>query len=211
MAPRPCCTPRPPNSTALWCRAEQAIAGARIQAAEGRVLGSVETMGNLLLVEIADSKASRLSSIPGVVKVYPVRTFQLLLDHALPLHHVPQAWSQVGIANAGAGIKIALIDTGIDIGHPGFADAGFTAPPGFPIADAPADLAYTNNKVIVARSYAGMFATPDPDTSAADHIGHGTATAMVAGGVSNAGPLATISGVAPQAWLASYKVFGTPG
>ena len=192
-------------------RAGQAAARTRVEAAEGKVIGSVETVRNALVVEIPDSKASRLASIPGVVKVYPVRTFQLLLDHALPLHHVPQAWSQVGIANAGAGIKIALIDTGIDIGHPGFADAGFTMPAGFPVADNAADLAYTNNKVIVARSYAARFSTPDPDLSAADHIGHGTATAMVAGGVSNAGPLATISGVAPQAWLGSYKVFGTPG
>ena len=84
-------------------------------------------------------------------------------------------------------------------------------PAGFPLADTQADLAYTNNKVIVARSYANLFGTPDPDLSAADHLGHGTATAMVAAGVSNAGPLATISGVAPQAWLGSYKVFGTPG
>jgi subtilisin family serine protease len=191
--------------------AEQAAVRAGVQAAEGRVLGAVETVKNALMVEIPDAKASRLASIPGVVNVYPVYTARLLLDHALPLHHVPQAWSQVGVSNAGAGIKIALIDTGIDVGHPGFADAGFSAPAGFPLADSPADLAYTNNKVIVARSYAGFFSTPDPDLSAADHVGHGTATAMVAAGVSNAGPLATISGVAPQAWLGSYKVFGTPG
>ncbi len=191
-------------------RAEQAAARKRIETAQGKVLGSLETVGNVLIVEIAEANAQALSSIPGA-KVYPVRTFRPFLDHALPLHRVPQAWSQVGINNAGAGIRVGLIDTGIDVGHPGFADAGFTAPAGFPIADSKADLAYTNNKVIVARSYARFFPTTDPDVSAADHLGHGTATAMVAGGVSNAGPLATISGVAPQAWLGSYKVFGTPG
>ena len=192
-------------------RAQQATVRTAVQSARGRVLGSAETVRNALVVEIPDAEASRLASIPGVVKVEQARYLTLHLDHALPLHNVPQAWSQVGIANAGAGIKIGLIDTGIDVGHPGFADAGFTAPSGFPLADSKSDLAYTNNKVIVARSYAALFPTPDPDLSAADHIGHGTATAMVAGGVSNAGPLATISGVAPQAWLAAYKVFGTPG
>ena len=192
-------------------RSQQATVRTAIQAAEGKVLGAVETVANALMVEIPDAKASRLASIPGVLKVYPVYTFRLVLDHALPLHHVPQAWSQVGISNAGAGIKIALIDTGIDIGHPGFADAGFTMPAGFPLADSQLDLQYTNKKVIVARSYASLFLSSDPDPSAADHVGHGTATAMVSGGVSNAGPLATISGVAPQAWLGSYKVFGTPG
>ncbi len=192
-------------------RSQQAAARTGIEAAQGRVLGAVETLNNALVVEIADSQAARLASLPGVVKVLPVHTLRPLLDHALPLHNVPQAWSQVGISNAGAGIKIGMIDSGIDIGHPGFADGGFTMPAGFPLADTQADLAYTNNKVVVARSYANLFATVDPDLSAADHLGHGTATAMVAAGVSNAGPLATISGVAPQAWLGSYKVFGTPG
>src|SRR5581483_8018144 len=192
-------------------RTQQTAARAAIESAGGHVVGALETLRNALVVRISDDQASALASLPGVARVYPVHTYRLLLDHALPLHHVPQAWTQVGIANAGAGIKIAIIDTGIDNRHPGFADAGFTAPAGFPIADSQADLAYTNNKVIVARSYARDFPTADPDVSAADHIGHGTATAMVAAGVSNAGPLATISGVAPQAWIGSYKVFGTPG
>ena len=65
--------------------------------------------------------------------------------------------------------------------------------------------------MIVARSYASLFETRDPDTSARDRVGHGTGTAMAAAGVMNTGPLATISGVAPKAWLGSYKIFGTPG
>jgi minor extracellular serine protease Vpr len=192
-------------------RAEQATAASAIQSAGGRVTAAMENVDNALVVRIPDAQAARLAAIPGVRKVYPVRMFHLLLDHALPLHHVPEAWSQVGIGNAGAGIRIAIIDTGIDIGHPGFQDASFQAPAGFPRADVPADLAYANNKVIVARSYASLFATPDPDTSAADHVGHGTATAMAAAGVQNAGPLATITGVAPRAYIGSYKVFGSPG
>src|SRR6185295_17953200 len=61
------------------------------------------------------------------------------------------------------------------------------------------------------RSYSSLFASTDPDPSARDHIGHGTSTAMAAAGVLNAGPLATIRGVAPKAYLGSYKVFGSPG
>ena len=73
------------------------------------------------------------------------------------------------------------------------------------------DFAFTNKKVIVARSYASLFAAKDPDPSVRDHVGHGTATAMAAAGVANTGALTTISGVAPQAYLGMYKVFGTPG
>jgi minor extracellular serine protease Vpr len=187
-------------------RAEQTTIRARIQQAEGVVTGAVENLRNALVVRIDDAKAARLASLPGVRKVYPVRTFHLTLDHALPLHRVPDAWAQVGIGNAGAGARIGILDSGVDIGHPGFRDAGFTAPDGFPRGDAN----YTNNKVIVARSYVAMLPNRDPDLSPADHVGHGTATAMAAAGISNTGPLATVSGVAPRAFIGSYKVFGSP-
>ena len=192
-------------------RAEQASARAAIEAAGGRVIGAVENVKNLLVVEMPDAEANRLAALPGVRRVFAEREFHMTLDHALPLLHVPEAWSQVGMANAGAGIRIGFIDSGIDITHPGFADTGFTAPSGFPRADTPADMAFTNNKVIVARSYASLFPAPEPDPSAQDHQGHGTATAMTAAGVANSGPLAVITGAAPAAFLGSYKVFGTPG
>src|SRR6185295_12480813 len=140
-----------------------------------------------------------------------VRTFKPLLDHALPLHHVPEAWNLVGIDNAGVGMKIAIIDTGIDMDHAGFHDPSLSIPDGFPRANTEDDLAFTNHKVIVARSYASLFGSFEPDASPRDHVGHGTALAMAAAGVLNAGPLAAISGVAPKAYLGSYKVFGTPG
>ncbi len=192
-------------------RAEQTVVRARLEAAQAQVVASVDTVVNAFIVNILDAKAAGLASIPGVRRVYPVRSFRLHLDHALPLHRVPQAWQQVGIGNAGRGIKIGMIDTGIDIGHPGFDDPSMTAPSGFPLVNAASDVAFTNGKVIVARSYASLFESPDPDPSARDRVGHGTATAMAAAGAQNTGPLATISGVAPKAWLGSYKVFGTPG
>ncbi|MGA7241136.1 MAG: S8 family serine peptidase [Bryobacteraceae bacterium] len=191
--------------------AQQAAARAAIERSGGVIRGSLETLSNALLVEIPDEMAGELARAPGVQSVYPVRRFKMSLDHALPLHHVPEVWTQIGLANAGAGVMIGMIDSGIEIGHPGFNDAGFTAPPGFPVAGAMSDFAFTNNKVIVARSYASLFAEKDPDPSVRDHVGHGTATAMTAAGVANTGALATISGVAPQAYLGIYKVFGTPG
>jgi minor extracellular serine protease Vpr len=192
-------------------RAQQAAARETIERSGGLIRGALEILSNALLVEIPDEKAGELTLVPGVQAIYPVRRFHMSLDHALPLHHVPDVWTQIGLANAGAGVMIGMIDSGIEITHPGFNDAGFAAPPGFPVAGAMSDLAFTNNKVIVARSYASMFEVKDPDPSVRDHVGHGTATAMTAAGVSNTGALATISGVAPQAYLGVYKVFGTPG
>src|SRR5262249_11838081 len=177
---------------------------ARLEAAQAEILDSVDTIANAFLVRIPDDKAATLEAIPGVSHVYPVRRFQLRLDRALPLHHVPEAWQQVGIGNAGAGMKIAIIDTGIDFEHPGFQDSALSIPSGFPRANSAADLAFTNNKVIVARSYADLFERSDPDRSPRDRVGHGTATGMAAAGATNTGPLATITGVAPKAWLGSY-------
>jgi minor extracellular serine protease Vpr len=187
-------------------RTEQVSARQTIEASQGVVTSAVETVKNALVVTIDDARAAQLSSAPGVRKVYPVRTLHPMLDHALPIHRVPDAWTQVGIANAGAGVRIAIIDSGIDNTHPGFQDTGFSAPAGFPKGDSN----YTNNKVIVARAYVSFLPNPDPDPSPADHVGHGTATAMAAAGEQSIGPLATISGVAPQAYLGNYKVFGTP-
>ena len=93
-------------------------------------------------------------------------------------------------ANAGAGIKIGIIDSGIAQDHPAFQGTSLPLPPGFPLANQPRDLAYTNNKVIVARNYVTL-ATPQ------DSFGHGTAVAMEAAGASAAGPLGVITGVAP--------------
>ena len=192
-------------------RAEQSTARAALAQVQGKVLGTLENVSNALIVEIPDAQSGQLAGLPGVRNVYPVREFHLLLDHALALHNVPQAWSQIGRDKAGAGIKIGLIDTGIEISRPGFQDSSLPIPSGFPVANNPDDLAFTNHKVIVARSYADLFRNADPDPSPRDHAGHGTATAMAAAGVLSSGPLANISGVAPKAYLGSYKVFGTPG
>ncbi len=61
----------------------------------------------------------------------------------------------------------------------------------------------------MSRSRADWYYSPD-DLSPRDHMGHGTAIAMIAAGVQNTGPQGTIQGVAPKAFLGNYKVFGSP-
>ena len=121
-----------------------------------------------------------------------------------------------GIENAGAGLKIGILDTGIDIDHPAFADPSLRAPPGFP-KGRPEDLAFTNNKVIAARSYVGLLnplaveASRPDDTTPRNRVGHGTAVATIAAGRRVTAPAATLTGVAPKAFLGNYKIFGSPG
>ena len=77
----------------------------------------------------------------------------------------PTLWGQVGgQSNAGAGVKVAIVDSGVFVRHDGtgaytgnpcFNDTGYAAPRGYPVGDT----RFTNNKVIVARAY---FRPDDP-------------------------------------------------
>jgi subtilisin family serine protease len=192
-------------------RAQQLRLRSQAEQLGATVLDSTETVANTLLVEASEEKAAQLAQAPGVVRVHRVRIYKPLLDRAVRIHGATDAWSRVGLENAGKGVKIAIIDTGIDAAHPGFQDAALPVPAGYPKVNTETDVAFTNNKVIVARSYSSLFARRDPDLSARDRIGHGTALAMAAAGVRHKAPLAEISGMAPKAYLGSYKVFGSAG
>lgn len=150
----------------------------------------------------------QLEAAANVQAVLPVRHFHPLLDHSLKLVHASEAWAQVGgQPNAGKNIRIANIDSGIDISNPCFSDTHM-APPGngFPTADTAANTKLTNNKVIVARAFGD---DAKKEYSAKDVVGHGTFTgAIEACDAGTKTPLGTtISGVAPAAYLMSYNVF----
>jgi len=187
------------------------------------VVGSVSTFSNAIFVATAPDRVQELESLSGVLGVIPMRTLRGHLNKAVQLMNAPAAWSLLGGVNqAGAGLKIAILDSGIDQTHPAFQDSSLQVPAGFPICtdNHPEDCAYTNNKVIVARSYVRQIAAgTDPNNVAAnsmpddytprDRLGHGTATASVAAGNTNTGSL-TFSGMAPKAFLGSYKISGSP-
>ncbi len=208
---------------------------ARLAALNIQVTGRVSTLLNAIFVVAPASRVSELLAIPGVAAVRPARRVQMLLNRATQLMNAPAAWTAVGgQGSAGKGMKIAIIDTGIDQTHPAFQDSSLTPPAGFPICTVghPEDCAFTNSKVIVARSYVRQLAgftskspaTQPDDTSVPppaatsqpddytprDRVGHGTATASAAAANQNSG-VVTFTGMAPKAFLGNYKIFGSPG
>jgi minor extracellular serine protease Vpr len=186
-------------------RTQQRQLRATIEQADTKIVDTTDTVANTLLVQMPATRVSELASNPGVARIHQVKMYKLALDHAVGVQKVTDAWAQIGgMANAGAGIKIGIIDTGIDVSHPGFQDSSLPALDGFPKVNASSDQRFTNNKIIVARSYDNTTAR---GSSADDRKGHGTAVAMIAAGVTNAGPLGTITGIAPKAYLGNYKVF----
>ncbi len=182
----------------------------RILAREGAVpFEALDTVANALLVQMPEETAAKCTRFPGVRRVYPVREVEVKLERALPIHRVPEGWSQIGGGDrAGEGVKIAIVDSGIDASHPGFVDPSIPMPEGFPRVNRPSDLPFTSNKVIVARNYLAVL---DQGSNANDVNGHGSAVAMAAAGVVKATADGPISGVAPKAWLGNYKVVRPSG
>jgi subtilisin family serine protease len=132
------------------------------------------------------------------------------MDHAPGILNAPFAWKRLGgVDVAGQGMRIAIIDTGIQVDHPAFQDASLTVPSGFPRGNRDTDLNGTNNKIIVSRSYEDMAGFLVPNTR--DVIGHGSAVAMAAAGIRHQSPIGEISGIAPKAFLGAYKIFGGTG
>ncbi|MFN3326391.1 MAG: S8 family serine peptidase [Bryobacteraceae bacterium] len=182
------------------------------QGEQAEILDRVETVANALFVRMPrvrsrEANAARLARWRGVARVHPVRYHQILLNQALGLQEIPAAWTRLGgFHRAGEGMKIAIVDTGVDATHPGLRDPSLPMPDGFPRVNRESDLQFTNSKVIVARAY-DLASRPDSEVTARDRVGHGTAVAMVAAGDLNTGPFGNLIGVAPKAWIGSYKVF----
>lgn len=189
------------------------------------VTGSVSTLLNAVFVTTPAVRRSELNSLPGVLAVVPMRRMRRNINAATQLMNAPAAWAYPNVGgqqNAGKGIRIAIIDTGIDQNHPAFQDNSLD--PVNPICTPghPEDCQFTNRKVIVARSYVRQLAAgdasgaSDPETSRPDdysprdRVGHGTAVASVAAANQNTGAV-TFTGVAPKAYLGNYKVYGSPG
>lgn len=186
----------------------------RMEARGARVRHSVDTVANVLVVETDSLSEADLAAIDGVRRVQPVERLRLSLDRAVAVHKAPAARREPdgtpdGLGGfrlldegspAGAGMKIAVLDTGIDTSHPGLQDGALLMPEGFPKVDQETFRQFTNSKVIVARAYETL--TPSPQ----DRFGHGTGVAMAAAGRLINGPWGPMSGAAPRAWLGNYRV-----
>lgn len=169
--------------------------------------GATELVMNALIVQ-SDASPEEIAAMPGVARVWPVFEVHPELERATVLMGAKNAWEAVGGSeNAGRGMKIGIIDSGIDLEHPGFKTDSMQAPEGYPRVSSEDFRSKTNGKVIVHRSYDAMLGFED---STEDRSGHGTAVAMIAAGLKNRSPYGEIEGFAPGAWLGVYRVFSGP-
>jgi subtilisin family serine protease len=164
---------------------------------------------NGFAVVVPRSDLPQLARIAGVAEVWPSVRYHVLLDRTPQLIGAPTLWGPT-LATAGQGMKIGIIDDGIDQTHPFFSPAGFSYPPGFPKGQT----AYTTSKVIVARAFPPPHADHknaglpfDPGQS--DHGIHVAGIAAGENGTLTRNGL-RLSGIAPRAYLGNYKAMTMP-
>ena len=173
-----------------------------------RVRWRYHVVVNGVAVVVPPRQVGRLASLPGVARVYPSVRYRSRLDRTPRAIGAPTLWGS-DLSGAGRGIKIGILDDGIDQSHAFFDPRGYAFPPGFPKGNR----AFTTAKVIVARAFPPASprwrhaAKPfDPEQSV--HATHVAGIAAGNNGVSAAGR--TVSGVAPRAYLGNYKVLTIP-
>lgn len=161
-----------------------------------------------------DAATARIAAIPGVRRVSRDWAHRPDMHASLPLINAPALWADPrvgGRPNGGRGVRLASMDGGVHHQAAMFNGEGFAYPRGYPLGF----LANTNGKIIVSRSYFRSWDPPSegdenpwPGTRGTPHGVHTAGTA--AGDIVTAdyqGAKVQISGVAPAAYVMSYRVF----
>src|SRR6478752_8621173 len=124
---------------------QQARVAARVSAAVpgARIRWRYQLVLNGLAVVAPADAAARIAAIPGVREVQQSVRYHRTLYRSPQVIGAPQLWGPT-LATAGEGIKIGVIDDGVDQSHPFFSPAGFSMPAGYPKGNTQ----YTTPKVI---------------------------------------------------------------
>lgn len=171
-----------------------------IEGAGGTVLAQFQSALNGIKVSIAKNKLGELQALPGVTRILPVG--QVYPDNATSVPYIgaPQVWNAAPSSPnlRGEGVKIGVIDTGIDYTHANFGGPGTVAAytaanladtiaanplqfgPGAPRVKGGFDL--VGDAYNAASSAPPAAHIPQPDPNPLDCNGHGSHTAGTAAG-----------------------------
>jgi minor extracellular serine protease Vpr len=167
---------------------------------------SYDVLWNGISAELAPGDVARISRLPQVKNVYPVVAMSVPpvefdnvpeLSTAISMTQADIAQNELGLS--GQGVRVAIMDTGIDYDHPdlgGCFGAGCRVEVGWDfVGDA-----YNNDA-----SSPTYNPVPVPDPLPDDCNGHGTHVAGIVGASGG------VTGVAPQVTFGAYRVFGCDG
>lgn len=174
-----------------------------------------DKLWNGLSIKIDKSQLDALVKLPGVKAIYPVDVIAMPIPYDDPYNpELYTALAQTGadiaqneLGYTGKGIKVAVMDTGIDYDHPdlggdGVARSNSTVFPTDRVAYG-YDLVGDAFNADPASPYYNLVTTPDPYPD--DCYGHGTHVAGIIGANGE------VKGVAPEVTFGAYRVFGCQG
>jgi minor extracellular serine protease Vpr len=192
----------------------------RGNAPRARITSQYDVSLNAVAVQLNGTPLETIARAPMVERAEYNALYHPNLSESYKIINASDAWTAAGGRSvAGAGVKIGIIDTGIDHNHPFFDPTGFSFPPGFPKCDAldsdshtpDQDCRYVSEKVIVAKVFYNKARQQGLDAQAIQD--HGSHVAGDASGVTgqtavvNGVSIDDMSGIAPGAWLGNYNVF----
>jgi minor extracellular serine protease Vpr len=198
-------------------RARQSDMMNQLRGMGARELGRVHVAHNALAVRVDATSLQAISQMSGVVKVRPVVDYVLDLSETVP--YVGGAAVQAS-GRTGAGVRVAVLDSGIDYTHRNLGGAGTDAAYAAAYGTATADPKNTTRdglfptaKVVAGYDFvgevwpnppaAGIDPVEAPDEDPIDLEGHGTHVADIIAGLSLDGKH---KGMAPNASLLAVKV-----
>lgn len=183
------------------------------------VLHSYTTVENGFAAVVPYGKLEEIRQLPGVAAAYAAPVFKVAPD-------MPTTMTELGgLENTsgyqGEGMVIAIVDSGLEISHPLFTQA--PTAPALAKKDIENVLASKNLKAEEKKSgitasqvyktakvpFAFDYADNDLDVAPNGAGDHGTHVAGIA--AANAGVVADVVGVAPQAQILAMKVFSSSG
>ena len=106
-------------------KAKQDAVSGDIAAKGGKVTAKMQSAYNGVAVTVSQGQVEALRALPGVVGVHSVALQTPDNSVAVPYLGVPSVWQDAGFT--GKGVKVGVIDTGIDYTHADFGGPGTAA------------------------------------------------------------------------------------
>lgn len=206
----------------------------RSQGLKVKEIYSMQRAFNGIAAEVDAADIPELVAMPEVKSVMPLVEHHPDAASSNPFMRVEAFWNALpsGLRAKGEGVRVGIIDSGIDYLHTAFGGPG-TAAAYAAVTDKNAAGFFPNAKVVggwdfVGDTYTGGSANLNPDSNPFERVnGHGTAVAsLIAGlgvnadgttytgpydGSTNYAPLRVSPGVAPGALIYALRVFGNSG
>ncbi|MFN2488925.1 MAG: S8 family serine peptidase [Actinomycetota bacterium] len=202
--------------------AQEAVVGAA-ESAGGEVVYRFATLLNGFSAELTSDAAAALARRPDVASVQPVQRITGSLASSVPQIGAPKVWrgnTFGGKKARGEGIRVAIIDSGIDYTHKAFGGPGTVEAYESNDPTVREEGTFPTEKVVKGYDFVGDGDydpydddpdndTPTPDEDPLDLDGHGTHVSSTCCGTGVNGNFG--KGVAPNSKLWAYKVLGTAG